>query len=58
MAKGPSFHVVNRGNKQINNDKVRDKENDLQDMESALKELLVVDCFCYLPCLDDEVSAA
>ncbi|XP_057808383.1 E3 ubiquitin-protein ligase BRE1-like 1 isoform X1 [Salvia miltiorrhiza] len=40
VAKGASFPVLNRGNRQVTNDKVRDKERDLQDMESTLKELL------------------
>lgn len=41
VAKGASFPVLNQGNRQATNDKVRDKERDLEDMESTLKELLV-----------------
>ncbi|KAL1543350.1 ubiquitin-like modifier hub1 [Salvia divinorum] len=40
VAKGASFPVLNQGNRQVTNDKVRDKERDLEDMESTLKELL------------------
>ncbi|KAH6825748.1 hypothetical protein C2S53_006854 [Perilla frutescens var. hirtella] len=40
VAKGASCPILNRGNKQVTNDKARDKERDLQDMESTLKELL------------------
>ncbi|KAI3444762.1 hypothetical protein Pfo_001427 [Paulownia fortunei] len=39
-AKGAFFHLRNRGNKQVTSDKARDKQRDLQDMESTLKELL------------------
>lgn len=40
VAKGVFSPFLNRGNKQTTNDKARDKQRDLQDMESALKELL------------------
>ncbi|XP_042038402.1 E3 ubiquitin-protein ligase BRE1-like 1 isoform X4 [Salvia splendens] len=40
VAKGASFPVLNQGNRQATNDKVRDKERDLEDTESTLKELL------------------
>ncbi|PIN03187.1 E3 ubiquitin ligase involved in syntaxin degradation [Handroanthus impetiginosus] len=39
-ARGTFFPVLNRGSKQVTNDKERDKQRDLQDMESTLKELL------------------
>lgn len=41
-AKGAGFPVLNLGSKLVSSDKVRDKVKDLQDMESALKELMVV----------------
>ena len=39
--KGAFFPVLNLGSKHIGGDKVRDKQKDLQEMESAVKELLV-----------------
>lgn len=39
-AKGAFFPVL-VGNKHVSSDRARDKQKDLQDMESALKELLV-----------------
>lgn len=41
-AKGAVFPVLNFGNKHV--DRVRDKQKDLQDMESTLKELMVLCC--------------
>ncbi|XVF73484.1 hypothetical protein PTKIN_Ptkin12aG0204800 [Pterospermum kingtungense] len=38
--KGAFFPVLNQGSKHIAGDKVKDKQRDLQEMESALKELL------------------
>ncbi|KAH8516624.1 hypothetical protein H0E87_004827 [Populus deltoides] len=38
--KGAFFPVLNLGSKHIGGDKVRDKQKDLQEMESAVKELL------------------
>ncbi|XP_027112931.1 E3 ubiquitin-protein ligase BRE1-like 1 isoform X1 [Coffea arabica] len=38
--KGPIFPILNLGNKAVAVDKSRDKEKDLQDMESALSNLL------------------
>ncbi|KAG6784625.1 hypothetical protein POTOM_010323 [Populus tomentosa] len=38
--KGAFFPVINLGSKHIGGDKVRDKQKDLQEMESAVKELL------------------
>uniref|UniRef100_A0A2N9EF63 E3 ubiquitin protein ligase n=1 Tax=Fagus sylvatica TaxID=28930 RepID=A0A2N9EF63_FAGSY len=38
-AKGAFFPVLNVGNKPVASDKVRDKQKDLNDMESTLKEL-------------------
>ncbi|XP_011089870.1 E3 ubiquitin-protein ligase BRE1-like 1 [Sesamum indicum] len=40
VAKGAFFPVLNRGNQQVTTDKARDKQKDLQEMESSLKELL------------------
>lgn len=40
-AKGAIFPVI-LGNKRVANDRAREKEKDLHDMESLLKELLVV----------------
>ncbi|KAL0464585.1 UNVERIFIED_CONTAM: E3 ubiquitin-protein ligase BRE1-like 1 [Sesamum latifolium] len=40
VAKGAFFPVLNRGNKQVTTDKARDKQRELQEMESSLKELL------------------
>lgn len=40
-AKGAVLPVLTVGNTHIPNDKIRDKQKDLQDMESTLKELLV-----------------
>lgn len=42
VTKGAFFPVLNVGNKHVAGDKVRDKQKDMQDMESTLKELLVV----------------
>ncbi|KAH7519670.1 E3 ubiquitin-protein ligase BRE1-like 1 [Ziziphus jujuba] len=39
-AKGAIFPVLNLGSKHVGGDKVRDKAKDMQDMESALKELM------------------
>ncbi|KAJ8541679.1 hypothetical protein K7X08_002495 [Anisodus acutangulus] len=39
-AKGVHFPVLNLGNKHSANDKARDKQRDMQDMESTLKEYL------------------
>uniref|UniRef100_A0A5B7BUQ2 E3 ubiquitin protein ligase n=1 Tax=Davidia involucrata TaxID=16924 RepID=A0A5B7BUQ2_DAVIN len=39
-AKGAFSLVLNMGNKHVAGDRARDKQKDLQDMESALKELL------------------
>ncbi|KAM3238484.1 E3 ubiquitin-protein ligase BRE1-like 1 [Capsicum annuum] len=39
-AKGVLFPVLNLGNKHSANDKARDKQRDMQDMESTLKEYL------------------
>ncbi|KAL8495504.1 hypothetical protein ACS0TY_019591 [Phlomoides rotata] len=39
-AKGTTFPVLNRGGKQVTSDKARDKQRDLQDMESSLRDLL------------------
>lgn len=41
-AKGAVFPVLNVGTKHVANDKIRDKQKDLQDMESSLKEILVL----------------
>lgn len=41
-AKGAFFPVLNLGNKQVASDRVRDKQKDLHDMESTLKELMVI----------------
>lgn len=38
-AKGATFPVLNRGGKQVTSDKTRDKQRDLQDMESTLRDL-------------------
>lgn len=40
-AKGAVLPVLAVGNTLIPNDKIKDKQKDLQDMESTLKELLV-----------------
>nr|GMD77663.1 E3 ubiquitin-protein ligase BRE1-like 1 [Ipomoea batatas] len=40
VTKGAFFPVLNVGNKHVAGDKVRDKQKDMQDMESTLKELL------------------
>ncbi|KAK4488538.1 hypothetical protein RD792_004302, partial [Penstemon davidsonii] len=40
VAKGAFFPVLNRGNKQFTCDKAKDKQRDLQEVESTLKELL------------------
>ncbi|OIS98648.1 e3 ubiquitin-protein ligase bre1-like 1 [Nicotiana attenuata] len=39
-AKGVHFPVLNLGNKHTGNDKARDKQKDMQDMETTLKEYL------------------
>ncbi|KAF8406282.1 hypothetical protein HHK36_008367 [Tetracentron sinense] len=39
-AQGAFFPVLNLGNKNVTSDRARDKQKDLQDMESTLKELL------------------
>ncbi|KAF7844930.1 E3 ubiquitin-protein ligase BRE1-like 1 isoform X1 [Senna tora] len=39
-AKGAVFPVLNVGTKHVASDKIRDKQKDLQDLESSLKELL------------------
>lgn len=39
--RGVSFPVLNFGNKHTPSDKVRDKQRDLQEMESVLKDLQV-----------------
>ena len=39
--KGAFFPVLNLGSKQVANDRPGDKQKDLQDMESALKESMV-----------------
>ncbi|KAK6920353.1 hypothetical protein RJ641_016257 [Dillenia turbinata] len=39
-AKNAAFPVLGLGNKQVTGDRTRDTQKDLQDMESALKELL------------------
>lgn len=45
-AKGAGFPILNLGSKHVSGcEKIRDKVKDLQDMESALKELMV---FCWL----------
>ncbi|OVA08643.1 hypothetical protein BVC80_8511g8 [Macleaya cordata] len=41
-ARGSSFPVLNFGNKHVSGDKTRDKQKDLQDMESTLKEYLAL----------------
>lgn len=41
-AKGAVLPVLNVGSTHIPSDKLRDKQKDLQDMESTLKELLVL----------------
>lgn len=41
-AKGAIFPVLSLGTKQVGGDKVRDKAKDMHDMESALKELMVI----------------
>lgn len=46
-AQGGSFPILNLGSKPGAADKTRDKQKDLQDMELALKELLVI-CQCLL----------
>ena len=40
--KGAFFPVLNLGGKHVAGDKVKDKHRDLHEMESALKELLVI----------------
>lgn len=41
-AKGAFFPVLNLRNKQGAGDRVRDKQKDLHDMKSSLKELMVI----------------
>lgn len=41
-AKGAVLPVLNVGSTHIPSDKIKDKQKDLQDMESTLKELLVL----------------
>jgi hypothetical protein len=41
-AKGAFFPILNQGNKHIAGDRVKDKQKDLHDMESTLKELMVI----------------
>lgn len=41
-AKGAVLPVLNVGSTHIPSDKIRDKQKDLQDMESTLKDLLVL----------------
>lgn len=52
-AKGAFFPILNQGNKHIAGDRVKDKQKDLHDMESTLKELMVIcsiwDLFLFLP---------
>ncbi|MFQ6654271.1 hypothetical protein Gotur_025332 [Gossypium turneri] len=43
--KGAFFPVLNLGSKHVSGDKVKDKHIDLHEMESALKELLVIPFF-------------
>lgn len=45
VTKGAFFPVLNLGSKQVVGDKAKDKHRDLQEMESALKELLVIPTF-------------
>lgn len=40
-AKAAVFPIINVGTKHAANDKIKDKQKDLQEMESSLKELLV-----------------
>jgi len=49
-AKGAVLPVLAVGNSLIPNDKIKDKQKDLQDMESTLKELLVsfLDLFYFI----------
>lgn len=41
-AKGAFFPVLNFANKPVASDRTNDKQKELQDMESTLKELLVI----------------
>jgi len=41
-AKGAFFPILNQGNKHIAGDRVKDKQKDLHDMESTLKDLMVI----------------
>ena len=41
-AKGVGFPVLNLGSKHVSGDKIRDKVKDLQDLESSLRELMVL----------------
>lgn len=41
-AKGAFFPVLNFANKPVASDRTKDKQKELQDMESTLKELLVI----------------
>lgn len=47
-AKGVHFPVLNLGNKHTGNDKARDKQRDMHDMETTLKEYLVIYWFVRL----------
>lgn len=51
-AKGAFFPILNQGNKHIAGDRIKDKQKDLHDMESTLKELMVIcltwDLFLFL----------
>lgn len=46
-AKGAVFPVLNVGTKHVAGDKIRDKQKDLHDMESSLKEILVLLYFSF-----------
>lgn len=43
--KGVFFPVLNLGSKHVTGDKAKDKQRALQEMESTLKEMLVIPCF-------------
>lgn len=45
--KGAFFPVLNLTNRALGNDKARDKNKELRDLESALKELLVIPPHCF-----------
>lgn len=42
MTKGTFFPILNVGSKHVAVDRIRDKQKELQDTESALKDLLVI----------------